>query len=120
MKLEQYTDKRLRDELKRRADIRNADKYTKFTGEVIGIKNKRWTYKSGDHKFLPYQFWEFVVKTDFFEDIGVKSISVSVDHIKLPKRISPCIGDIVLLSYRTNISVTSAKIVEIVERCSKT
>lgn len=56
MKLEQYTDKQLRDELKRRSDIRNADKYTKFTGEVIGIKNKRFTYKSGDHKFCPISF----------------------------------------------------------------
>lgn len=47
MGLEQYTDKELRDELKRRADIRNADKYVTFEGKVVGIHNIRWEHKSG-------------------------------------------------------------------------
>lgn len=120
MELEQYTDKQLRDELKRRADIKNADRYTKFTGKVIGIKNQRFTYKSGGVKYLPYQFWEFVVETDFFDMIGVHACCFQVAITKLPKRDTPCIGDTVLLSYRNGMSVKSAKIVEIVERCSKT
>lgn len=118
MGLEKYTDKELRDELKRRSDIRNADKFITFTGKVVGIHNIQWTYNSGKPKYLPYQFWEFIVESDYFIPIGVRLCKFNAAITKVPKRDSPCIGDSVLLSFKKGDNIKKAKIISVVERNS--
>lgn len=115
MGLEDYTDKELRDELKRRADKRNAVNYVSFTGKVVGIHNIRWNYNSGKPKYLPYQFWEFIVESDFFAQLGVKLCRFYAEITKVPKRDSPCIGDSVLLSFKKGRNIKDAKIVSVIK-----